>query len=321
VKALGAALSGRIWLVTLGALIVLFATNAILQPNLLTPGVLKSNLTVFLPLVLVAIGQTYVVLAGDIDLSVGAVVALVNVVVVTVIAGTAGEAGGEAGGVLLGIAAGIGTGLACGLVNGICVGLLRFQPIVATFATGIIFSGLALYVMPQAGLPVPALYWQSYAGAAFGVPTVLLIFAFALIAIVVTARLPFLKHLSAVGGQRNAAFQTGLPVTRIRIGAYVLCALFASVASLCLTGETASGDPLMGRLLALSSISAVVLGGTALAGGSGSAFGSLLGALVLGMIGNVIFFAGLPFEYQTLIQGLIILAALAGGVLVSRRGG
>jgi ribose transport system permease protein len=317
VKALRARFSGRIWLVTLGALIALFATNAILQPNLLTPGVLKSNLTVFLPLVLVAIGQTYVVLAGDIDLSVGAVVALVNVVVVTVIDGT----GGDAGGVLLGIAAGIGTGVACGLINGICVGLLRFQPIVATFATGIIFSGLALYVMPQAGLPVPTLYWQGYAGAAFGVPTVLLIFALALVAIATTARLPFLKHLSAVGGQRNAAFQTGLPVTRIRIVAYVLCALFATVASLCLTGETASGDPLMGRLLALSSVSAVVLGGTALAGGSGSAFGSLLGALVLGMIGNVIFFAGLPFEYQTLIQGFIILTALAGGVLVSRRGG
>jgi ribose transport system permease protein len=308
-------LAGRVWLVTLGALIALFAANLVLQPNLVTPAVLKSNLTVFLPLVLVAIGQTYVVLSGDIDLSVGATVALVNVVTVSVIAATAGDGTG----VLLGIAAGLATGLACGLANGFLVGVLRFQPIVTTFATSIIFSGLALYVMPQAGVPVPPLYWRGYAGSLLGVPPVLWIFVGALIVIAFIARRPLLKHFAAVGGQRNAAFQTGLRVARVRIAAYVICALFASVASLCLTGETASGDPLMGRLLALSSISAVVLGGTALAGGSGSAFGSVLGALVLGMIGNVIFFAGLPFDYQTLIQGLIILAALAGGVLVARR--
>lgn len=308
-------LAGRVWLVTLGALIVLFITNLVLQPNLVTPAVLKSNLTVFLPLVLVAIGQTYVVLCADIDLSVGATVALVNVVTVSVIAATAGDGSG----VLLGIAAGLGTGITCGLANGILVGVLRFQPIVTTFATSIIFSGLALYVMPQAGVPVPPLYWRGYAGGLLGLPTVLWIFIGTLILIAFIARRPLLKHFAAVGGQRNAAFQTGLRVARIRIAAYVICALFASIASLCLTGETASGDPLMGKLLALSSISAVVLGGTALAGGSGSAFGSVLGALVLGMIGNVIFFAGLPFDYQTLIQGLIILAALAGGVLVSRR--
>ena len=74
-----------------------------------------------------------------------------------------------------------------------------------------------------------------------------------------------------------------------------------------------------GQALALSSISAVVLGGTALSGGSGTAVGSILGALVLGMIGQVIFFAGLPFSYQTLVQGLIVLAALAGGVFLTRR--
>jgi ribose transport system permease protein len=99
----------------------------------------------------------------------------------------------------------------------------------------------------------------------------------------------------------------------------MIAGLFAAFAALCLTGETASGDPLLGQTLALSSISAVVLGGTALAGGFGGAFGSIIGALVLGMIGNVIFFAGLPFEYQTLVQGIIVLLALAGGVFVTRR--
>jgi ribose transport system permease protein len=309
------AFRGRPWLVTLGALIVLFVANWLMQPNLVTPNVLKSNLSVFLPMILVAIGQTYVVLAGDIDLSVGSIVALVNVVTVTVIAGL----GGGTGGVLFGIAAGIFTGALCGALNGALIAGLRLQPIVTTFATGIIFGGLALLVLPTAGLPVPAEYWRSYGGSFLGLPAVLWIFVASLIVIAVIGRHAFFKHLSAVGGQRAAAFQTGLEVGRIRASAYVLCALFAAAASLCLTGETASGDPLMGRLLALSSISAVVLGGTALAGGSGGAFGSVLGALVLGMIGNVIFFAGLPFDYQTLVQGLITLLALAGGVFVARR--
>lgn len=308
-------LRSRVWLVTLGALVALFVINWVLQPNLVTPNVLKSNLAVFLPVVLVAIGQTYVVLGGDIDLSVGSIVALVNVVTVSVIA----AAGGGAGGVVLGIGTGILVGIACGLFNGFLVAVLRFQSIVTTFATGIIFGGLALLVLPTAGLPVPAEYWRTYGGSLFGLPVVLWVLIAALVIIAIIGARPFIKHLMAVGGLRTGAFQTGLKIGRIRILAYVLCGLFAAFASLCLTGETASGDPLMGRMLALSSVSAVVLGGTALAGGSGSAFGAVLGALVLGMIGNVIFFAGLPFEYQTLIQGLITLLALAGGVLVARR--
>jgi ribose transport system permease protein len=308
-------LRGRNWLVTLLALVVLIGVNAVLQPNLFTASVLKSNLTVFLPLVLVAIGQTYVILAGDIDLSVGAIIALVNVVTVTVIAAI----GNGISAVLVGLGVGLLTGIACGLFNGFLVAVMRFQPIVTTFATGIIFSGLALRVLPTAGLPVPAPYWRTYAGSFLGLPVTFWIFVVVLLLLGMLARRPFLTHLTAVGGSRTGAFQTGLPVSWIRIQGYVLAGLFSAFASLCLTGETASGDPLMGRMLALSSISAVVLGGTALAGGSGSAFGSVLGALVLGMIGNVIFFAGLPFEYQTLVQGLITLAALAGGVLVARR--
>lgn len=309
------ALRGRVWLITLAALVALIVINAIFQKNLFTPNVLKSNLTVFLPLVLIAIGQTYVILAGDIDLSVGAIVALVNVVTVSVIAAL----GTDLSSVLIGLCAGVATGILCGVFNGLLVALLRFQPIVTTFATSIIFGGLALRIMPTSGVPVPAPYWRGYSGGLFGVPTVLLIFIAALAVIGFIAARPFIKHLTAVGGQRAAAFQTGLKVARIRIQAYALSGLFAAFGALCLTGETASGDPLMGKTLALASISAVVLGGTALAGGSGSALGSVLGALVVGMIGNVIFFAGLPFEYQTLVQGLITLAALAGGVLVSRR--
>lgn len=305
----------RPWLITVLVLAVLVAINIALQPSFTNPGVLRSNLATFLPLVLVAIGQTYVILAGDIDLSVGSIVALVNVVTVSVIAAM----GGTDLAIWAGMASGVGVGLACGLVNGLLISGLRFQPIVTTFATGILFAALALWVLPQAGLPVPQNYWRTYGESFLGVPLVAWVLILGVIFTLVVSRTVFHSHLLAAGGNRTGAFQSGLRLGNIRIVSFMIAGLFAAFAALCLTGETASGDPLLGQTLALSSISAVVLGGTALAGGFGGAFGSIIGALVLGMIGNVIFFAGLPFEYQTLVQGIIVLLALAGGVFVTRR--
>lgn len=305
----------RPWIITVLVLLALVVVNTILQPSFVEPRVLRSNLATFLPLVLVAVGQTYVILAGDIDLSVGSIVALANVVTVSVIAAM----GGTDLAIFMGMASGVGVGLACGLVNGLLISGLRFQPIVTTFATGILFAALALWILPQAGLPVPQNYWRTYGESVFGVPLVAWVLMAGVLFTLVVSRTVFHSHLLAAGGNRTGAYQSGLRLGAIRVGAFMIAGLFAAFAALCLTGETASGDPLLGQTLALSSISAVVLGGTALAGGFGGAFGSVIGALVLGMIGNVIFFAGLPFEYQTLVQGIIVLLALAGGVFVTRR--
>jgi ribose transport system permease protein len=305
----------RPWLITVIVLAILVAINISLQPSFTNPGVLRSNLATFLPLILVAIGQTYVILAGDIDLSVGSIVALANVVTVSVIAAM----GGTDLAIWAGMASGVAVGLVCGLVNGLLISGLRFQPIVTTFATGILFAAFALWVLPQAGLPVPQNYWRTYGESFLGVPLVAWVLIAGAIFTLVVSRTVFHSHLLAAGGNRTGAFQSGLRIGRIRITSFMIAGLFAAFAALCLTGETASGEPLLGQTLALSSISAVVLGGTALAGGFGGAFGSIIGALVLGMIGNVIFFAGLPFEYQTLVQGIIVLLALAGGVFVTRR--
>ncbi|WP_320188485.1 ABC transporter permease (plasmid) [Agrobacterium rosae] len=306
------------WTITLVVLILLAAINTFLQPSFIEAGVLQSNLTTFLPLILVAIGQTYVILGADIDLSVGSIAALVNVVTVSVIAAIGGDDAGI-GAIWIGMGVGILVGLTCGIINGIFIAVLRLQAIVTTFASGIVFAGLAIWVLPQAGLSVPQAYWETYAGSMLGLPIVLWILIAAFVFALTLSRTPFHTHLLAAGGNRAGAFQTGLRLNAIRIGAYAISGCFSAFAALCLTGETASGDPLLGATLALSSVSAVVLGGTALAGGFGSSLGSIAGALVLGLIGNVIFFAGMPFEYQTLVQGLIVLAALAGGVFVTRR--
>lgn len=311
----GLTLRRQTWVLAALVFIVLFAINAWLQPRLLEPRVMTTTLQTALPLILIAIGQTYVVLAGDIDLSVGSIVSLVNVVVV----GLFTLWGDTTGAILAAMAVGVLVGVGCGIANGIAVAVLRFQPIVATFATAIVFGGAALWVLPQAGGQAPTAYWRSYMGGIAGLGVVVWITLAALAFVLIFQRTRFYAQLMAVGGQRQAAYQSGLPVMRHRVTAYALSGLFAGLTALSLTAETASGDPLSGQALTLQAVTAVVLGGTALAGGVGGAIGSMIGAVVLILIRNLIFFARLPFEVQALVEGLIILAVLAGGVLMARR--
>ncbi len=308
-------LTRRPYLPAIAVCALLFLLNGMLQPRTLRPESLVGDIATYLPLILLAVGQTYVVVASDIDLSVGSIVSLVNVVTVSVMAAL----GGGTVAIFAGILAGLSVGIFCGAFNGLCVAIRRFQPIVATFASGIVFAGLALWVLPQAGLPAPDPYWETYSESLAGIPFVLWVLASAAGIVALIANLVFCRALMAVGGHMQSAYQSGLAVSRLRIQAYMLCGLFAALAALCLTGDTASGDPLLGAKSTLGSVAAVVLGGTALSGGRGSAVGSIFGAVIPGLVGSVVFFAGVPFEYQNLVQGVIVLAALAGGVVSARR--
>src|SRR5215218_3536816 len=127
-------------------LVVAVAINYYLQPNFFQPGILSGNLLLFVPLMLLAAGQTVVVVGGGIDLSLGAIVSMTNVI----FARFMGE-NPEPSQLLAVMAAGLLAGVLAGALNGFCVAYLRFQPIVTTFATGFVFSGLALYVLPSPG--------------------------------------------------------------------------------------------------------------------------------------------------------------------------
>ena len=308
-------LSRRPYLPAIAVTLILFVLNGFLQPKTLRPVSIVADISTYLPLILLAVGQTYVVLASDIDLSVGSIISLVNVTTVSVMAAL----GGGPGAIFAGISVGILVGMMCGLFNGFCVAILRFQPIVSTFASGIVFAGFALWILPQAGLAAPDAYWETYGEHLLGIPFVLWILTVLAVSIALIAKLVFSRSLLAVGGSIQSAYQSGLPVPRLRISAYILCGLFSALSALCLTGDTASGDPILGAKMTLGSVAAVVLGGTALSGGRGNPLGSVFGAVILGLIGSVVFFAGVPFEYQNLVQGLIVLAALAGGVTIARQ--
>jgi ribose transport system permease protein len=296
-------------------LIALLALNGYFSPNSLSFRALTGLVSTYLALMMLAVAQTYVVYAGDIDLSAGAIVSLVNVVIVVLMERWGGGGAAVPGALAVGLVA----GLACGIVNGVVVAALRLQAIVATFATSIFFTGLALYVLPVAGTPAPAAFWRTYGGRLLEIPFVLYVAVALAILLFIAARTRLSTQLLAVGDDSQAAFQSGLPVTAIRIKGYALCGLFAALAAFCVTGDTASGDPLVGGKMTLFSVAAVVLGGSALSGGYGTMVGSVIGALIIGLINSLVFFVGTPSEWQNLVQGLAILVALMAGIMVGRR--
>ena len=295
-------------------LVALLALNGLFSPNSLGYRSLTGLLSTYMALIMLAIAQTYVIYAGDIDLSAGAILSLVNVAIITLME----QWGGGPIAVLGALLAGIVLGIACGLVNGLVVAALRLQAIVATFATSIFFTGLALYVLPVAGTPAPALFWRTYGGRLLGLPFILYVLVALALLLFVLSRTRLVTQLLAVGDDAQAAYQTGLPVVAVRIKGYALCGLFSALAAFCITGDTASGDPLVGGKMTLFSIAAVVLGGSALAGGWGTVVGSLLGALTIGLINSLVFFIGTPSEWQNFVQGLAILVVLMAGVLAGR---
>ncbi len=300
------------YLFALLLLVVAVGINFALQPNLFELRVLNGNLRLFLPLMILAAGQAIVIIGGGIDLSLGTIVSLINAVVIVYLGDDP-----TAVRIAIGVGLALATGAGAGVVNGLCVALLRLQPIVTTYATSFIFSGLALYILPRPGGSVPSELSRFYRSTPLGVPLALWL-ALALIGLWILLRgTRYGRFLYAVGGSAQSAYATGVPVSRVRWSSYVLAGVLAAAAALALTLSVGTGDPrLGGGEMTLDSIVAVVLGGTRLSGGQGGVAGAVIGAAILGFIRNIISFANVPTWWQTLVDALIIIVALAGPGLV-----
>lgn len=297
--------------VTLGLLLVAVVINAILQPTFFTLYSLTSNFATFAPLVFAALAQAIVIISGGIDLSIGAQVALISVVSLKVM-------GGEDGRILLGLLAALATGAACGLFNGFIVSIVRLQPLIATFASASVFSGLALVVLPTPGGAVPPALTNGYRMAVASIPVPVLFVLVGLLLWWGLSRTRYAKHLYAIGGDREAAYAALVPVTSVMLRSFMFAGIFASLAAFSVLANTGSGDPFVGANMALDSIAAVVLGGIALSGGRGSPFAAIAGALILSISSNILFFLNVPTTYRALASGLIIICALALSVLTSK---
>tara|TARA_R110002072_G_scaffold84327_1_gene191141 strand:+ start:1467 stop:2432 length:966 start_codon:yes stop_codon:yes gene_type:complete len=264
-------------------------------------------------LALAAIAQFFAVIVRGIDLSVGAVMALTNCIASYLVVGSGL---GMAFGIVVVLAAGIG----CGLLNGALVVYGRIQPIVATLATASLFVGLALLLRPTPGGQIDYDLADAMTLDVLGIPTALIIAAAIIGLIWVPLRRSGLGlGLYAVGSSEQAAFQSGMPVSTIRLASFALGGFFAGLAGLYFSFVTTTGDAGIGSNFTLNSIAAVVLGGVALRGGVGTLTGAIAGAFILKTIGSLMFFSGLPPLAQPFIEGLILAGAIAiGGADVLR---
>jgi ribose transport system permease protein len=256
-------------------------------------------------LALAAMGQTLVILTGGFDLSTGAAVSLVNVVL-AVVMGASGASQVACFGLALAI------GAAIGAFNGVFVAFVRMQAIVVTLSAMFIVQGITLLVMDKPGGSIaPGFVAFFTADAIPGVlpaPVVVLLAAVAAWLLLKNSR--FGVGLYAVGSDEEAAYAAGLAARRIKFGAYVLAGMFYGAAGAFVSAQTGSADPLVGRPMLLEVFTAVVLGGTRLGGGRGGAIGSVIGAYTLMIVVNILLVLNVSAYFSSVAEGAILLLAV-----------
>ena len=279
---------------------VTLADKGFLNPNNLLNIVRQTAM-----IAVMAIAMTFVLSAGEIDLSVGAVAGLTTVTVAMGIA---------AGGPVLGVGAGILTGLAVGMFNGWLTTRIGIPSFLTTLAMMGIAKGIAMWISATAAVPILSRgYAWLFGGGNVGPVPVLLFWMAALggIGHIVLRRSGFGRRVLATGGGETAARYSGIDTKNIRFKVLVLSSLAAALAGMLYAGRLQSGRFQLGEGDELSVIAAAVLGGTSLFGGKGTVIGTIVGALMIGLINNGLILMGLEFSQQLIARGGIIILAVA----------
>ncbi len=292
-----------------GVVVLLLIAGAILEPDaFLTSDNMLNVLRQASVVGVLAIGMTFVIATGGIDLSVGSMVA------------AAAVAGGQFAdsGSLVFILGAIGMGVLLGGINAGAIAYGRVVPFIATLAMFTMARGLALWLSdktPISLFDLEAVRWFGN-GEVIGIPSAAIVFvAVTALAWVLLNRTRYGRYVVAVGGNREAARIAGVNVRRIVFSVYVLSGICVAIAAILVSGRLSSASPIVGNLYELDAIAAVVIGGTALAGGRATIVGTFLGVVTFALIFNLLTLLDLATEIQQVTKGLIILAA----VLIQRR--
>jgi len=295
-------------------IVVLAIITAGQNGDFLTSFNIENLLLLSTALILVGLGQLIVLVTAGVDLSVGPMMGL-GLVILT---GFATDSGGT-GGFLLGLGLALAAGAGIGLINGGLVQFAKINAVIATLATFIGVQGIALLINPVPSGLFSGKATETLMQTVGGIPIVFIVVVLiGLGAEFVLRRTRFGVGLRAVGSDEAAAHRMGLNVGLTKILAYLLCALFATLASVMLAVQIGTGDATAGQSYTLQSIAAVVLGGASIYGGRGSFAGTVLGALLLTEMINAITFLELSDAWQYFFPGAIILVAAAIYARVSR---
>ena len=262
-------------------------------------------------LALAALGETIVILAGGLDLSAGAVISLVNVVLVTQLSGADMGTGLFT---LVALVIALGLGGAIGAVNGFLVAYVRLQSIVVTLATMFIAQGAALLVLKFPGGEMPWDFSLVFTGDVVpeGLPAPVVVLAVAILFWLVLKNTRIGTGIYAIGSDQGSAEANGVDVRRTRFLTFTFAGMCYGAAGLFITANMGGGDPLIGAKMLLQIFAAVVLGGTLIGGGRGGAVGTIFGALTLTVIVNIFLVLGVRTYYTPIVEGVILLIAVLG---------
>ena len=295
-------------------LLVLCLATALMTDRFLSPLNLTNILVQSSIMAVIAIGMTFVIVGGGFDLSVGSTAALSGCVAAMVMVRF---------GLPAGVIAGIAAGIAVGLGNGVIIAKLGVNPFITTLGTMVLVRGVVYLI--TGGAPVGD-EGMPPAFIAFGSARLLgihyLVWVPALLLIILSWLMratPYGQRVYATGGNREAAYLSGVPVERIVASTYVWCGGLAGVAGVMLAARLQSGQPTAGEFYELTAIAAVILGGASLQGGEGRLYKSIIGVLIMVVLGNGLNLLNVDSYWQRVAIGVVIVAAAAGDRLRSRQ--
>ncbi|MGT2832563.1 ABC transporter permease subunit [Streptococcus halotolerans] len=294
-------------LTTLIALVALMIVITMLNPNFLTTNNLLNLLLQVTANGFIAFGMTFVILTGGIDLSVGSILALSSAV-------SAGFIGSGMP-VPLAIVLALVLGGLFGMLNGFLISFGKLAPFIVTLATMTIFRGATLVYTNgnpiTAGLGDSFLFQFLGQGYIVGVPfPVILMFLVFIFLYVLLHKTAFGKSVYAIGGNEKAAYISGVKLNKVKIIIYTISGMMAALSGLIITSRLSSAQPTAGSSYEMDAIAAVVLGGTSLSGGKGRIIGTLIGALIIGVLNNGLNIIGVSAFWQQVVKGIVIIIAV-----------
>jgi ribose transport system permease protein len=286
--------------------------NMISTPGSLSRSFIRVFFTSNAALVCVAVAMALVIKGGGIDISLGALIGLINVIFV--------QLHSRGLGILFCVVLSLLIAMLCGLLNGISVAFFRIPPMLATFASQMVFIGLALTIMPLPGGRVPSAFRKFFTGSIGGVvPNAFIYIALILLFTVIIHYTPMGIKINAIGQDAQKAFVTGLNVQRVQLFTYVVASFIGGLGAIGVTANMGGADPTIGLSLTTTAIASCVIGGISLSGGRGNTPGAAFGALFLQLVVNVVVSANVRSFYQDLVKGTIQIVAIIAAVLIMKK--
>jgi ribose transport system permease protein len=292
-------------------LMVLMTVYGLLRKNVFTLEELNLDTAAAMTLLLAATGQTIVLLRGGIDLSIGGMISLGTVLAAT-------HFGNNPVSTTFWTVLIVMIGLTIGLVNGLIIAVLKLQPFLVTLATWSILSGAALLVLPTDGGSFPPGWMKFGSSSLLGLSSSVWMLLALLLFWIWFRKTRLAIAIRATGSNERSAYLSGVPLIFINVATYGLSGTFAALASLYLTTQTGTGSPTIGKDYILPSVAAAVIGGVSLFGGRGGLMGTIVGAFIITIIGNLVFVLSVSSYWQPIVSGVILLVAVLASSIAEK---